>query len=226
MKGKRCQWVGVSLLGAAMVAFLAACFTINPHTKWALEEKSPAELLQEGMDFYNDGGYPLAKESFQKVVDRYPYSKESVEAELKLADCLYHQHEHDSAFDAYNEFQRLHPKNLHNPYVYFQMGMCHFEQTSTIDREQSHTQQAKENFERLMKKYPNSEYAAQARWKIRECYKLLAGAELYVANFYFKMEKYKAAMIRYRYLLENFPDMGHYQEAILKLSQCKKKLQM
>ena len=136
----------------------------------------------------------------------------------------YHLQEYDSAFDAYNEFQRLHPTSPNAPYAWYQMGMCHFEQASTIDRDQSHTQQAMSSFERLVKSFPKSEYASNAHWKIRECYILLAGSELYVAHFYYKMKKYNAAMVRYRYILENYPDLGQYHEALEYLSKCKEKL--
>ena len=81
-----------------------------------------------------------------------------------------------------------------------------------------------EEFERLVKKSPRSVYANKARRKIRKCYIYLAEYELYVGHFYFKMKKYLAAMGRYEYLLENYPDLGQYQEAIEYLSKCKEKL--
>jgi outer membrane protein assembly factor BamD len=141
-----------------------------------------------------------------------------------MADTLYKRELYDEAFDAYDEFERLHPKNSNIAYVIYQKGMCHFSQVSTTDRDQSNTHAAKTQFERLVKKFPRTEYANRARRKIRQCYINLAEYELYVGHFYFKMKKYRAAMGRYQYLLENYPDLGQYHEALEYLSKCKEKL--
>jgi len=188
------------------------------------EEAVPAKLMEEGLYNLEKGYYTGASEAFQKLVDRYPYSKYSVEAELKLSDALYYKGSYDEAFDSYNEFQRLHPKNKNIPYVLYQKGMCNFSQVSTIDRDQVHTLKAAEEFERLTKQYPESEYAGTAHWKMRECYMLLAEAELYVAHFYYKRRYYQAAMNRYRYILKNYPDLGQYHEALEYLGKCKEKI--
>ena len=184
-------------------------------------EKPPAELMSDGLEDLESGRYTAATEAFQKIKDRYPYSKFAVAAEIKLADSLYKRDLYDEAFDAYDEFERLHPKHPSIPYVIYQKGMCHFSQVSTIDRDQSHTRQAKVEFDRLLKRFRQSEYANRARVKLRECYIYLAEYELYVGHFYFKMKKYRTAMDRYRYLLENYPDLGQYKEALEYMSKCK-----
>jgi outer membrane protein assembly factor BamD len=205
-----------------MAVFLFGCATDDAASK--KKEKSDDELMAEALKHFEDEYYLNAIESFQKIIDRYPYSKHVPEAELKMADSYYHEGKYDEAFDAYTEFQRLHPKNPNIPYVFYQKGMCHFVQVSTLDRDQWHTLQAKEEFERLIANFPDSEYADQTHWRIRECYMKLAESELYVGHFYFKMKKYKSAMNRYRYILENYPDLGQYHEALEYLGKCKEKL--
>ena len=188
------------------------------------EEKTPAELMSEGTNKLKWGDFEAATEAFQKVKDRYPYSRFAVEAELKMADALYGGEQYDEAFEAYNVFERLHPKNPDMPYVIYRKGLCYFSQVSTFDRDQSVALHAKEEFDRLVKRFPRSEYANRSRRMIRECYIGLAEYELYVGHFYFKMKKYRAAMGRYQYLLENYPDMGQYNEALLFYSKCREKL--
>jgi len=189
------------------------------------EERSPAELMSDGMDNFNSGYYESATEAFQELKDKYPYSPYAIKAEILIADALFRRALYDQAFEAYTEFERLHPKNPEIPYVIYQKGMCHFEQVTAIDRDQSHTLLAKEEFERLLKKSPSSEYALMARGKIRECYIFLASYELYVARFYYKKKDYRAAMGRYQYVLENYPDLGQYEEAVEYLGRCKQKLE-
>lgn len=188
------------------------------------EEIAPDELMSQGMEKYEGGYFEAATEAFQKIKDRYPYSKFAVTAELKMADCLYKRKLYDEGFEAYDEFERMHPKNPNIPYVIYRKGMCHFSQVNTIDRDQSNTLQAKEEFERLVKKFSKTEYANKARAKIRKCYIYLAEYELYVGRFYYKKKKYRAAMDRYRYILANYPDLGQYHEALEILGKCKEKL--
>lgn len=184
-------------------------------------EPSPAELMGEGMADFNSGEFESATEIFQKIKDRYPYSKSAIQAELKMADALYQREMFDEAYEEYSEFEKLHPKNPDIPYVIYQEGMCFYRQASTIDRDQSHTLQAREEFDRVIKRYKNSPYANMARRKLRESLVNMAEHELYVGNFYFRGEKYQAAMDRYLYIIDHFPDLGQYYEAIENIKKCK-----
>ncbi|SPD75798.1 Outer membrane assembly lipoprotein YfiO [uncultured Desulfobacterium sp.] len=197
------------------VLFCWGCATTKP------PEKSADELMEEGNNYFEKGYYQGAIDSFQMIIDRYPYSKHCIDAALKLADAYYRREKYDEAFNAYNEFQRLHPKNVNIPYVIYQKGLCQFNQVRTTDRDQSHTYLAREEFERLTKNYPQSEYADLAHWKMRECYMALAEHEIYVGHFYFKNKEYEAAMARYRFVLENYPDLGQYHVALEYLNKCK-----
>ncbi|MEJ2586406.1 MAG: outer membrane protein assembly factor BamD [Deltaproteobacteria bacterium] len=191
------------------------------HELFGEEELTPAELMSDGLENYRDGKFKAASELFQKIKDRYPYSKYAVEAELKLADSLYERDLFEEAYDAYKEFERLHPRNPNIPYVIFREGMCFFSRSKTVDRDQSQTYKAKEEFERLIKRFRNSPYTERARKKLRDCYVNMARHEIYVGNFYFKMGKFQAAMDRYVYAIEHYPDLGQYHEALEQIKLCK-----
>jgi outer membrane protein assembly factor BamD len=214
------------LVAIAMILFLNGCALYD----WVFsseeeeEEETPAQLMSLGTDYLDRGYYEGAAEAFQKVKDRYPYSQYAVTAELKMGDALFKRELYEEAYETYSEFERLHPKNPNVPYVIYMKGMCHFEQISTTDRDQSSTLQAREEFERLIKRFPNHEYAEKAALKLRKCYIYLADHELYVGHFYFKGKNYRAAIGRYRYILENYPDLGQYQEALEYLKKAKEKL--
>ncbi len=218
-----------SIIRYAIVVFtliflLNGCALYNRFFGEKKEDKSAEELMNEGIESLEKGNYTAATEAFQALKDRYPYSSFAITAELKMADSLYNRSEFDSAYDAYDEFEKLHPRDKNIPYVIYQKGMCHFRQVKSIDRDQSHTLKAKEEFERLIKRFPREDYANNARKNIRECLIYLAEYELYVGNFYFKMGKYEAALDRYTYLINNYPDMGQYHEALERISRCKEKL--
>ena len=188
------------------------------------QDRSHEELLANGIAKMEDKNYIGAIEAFQTIKDRYPYSKSAITAELKMADAYYRTKEYDSAFDVYDEFERLHPKDKNIPYVIFRKGMCHFKQIKTIDRDQTHTMMAREQFKRLVNRFPESDYANNATENIKECLVYLAEYELYVAHYYFKEGKYQPALERYMYIIKNYPDMGQYHQALEYISKCKEKL--
>jgi len=212
------------LTGLIIITFLNGCALVDSFLGEEDLEEPPAQLMADGMESFESGDFEDATEAFEKIRDRYPYTKYAVLAEIKLADALYAQELYLEAYDAYDDFERLHPKNSRVPYVIYQKGMCYFSQLSSIDRSQSHTLKAKHEFDRLVKKFRKSDYAEMARNRIRECYIQLAEYELYVGHFYFRMEKYRAAIERFRYLIENYPDLGQYHEALEYYRKCKEKL--
>jgi len=208
--------------GIFLIFLLNSCSIYNKY--FGEKDLPPEELMNEGLKDLDKGNYKSAAEKFQEIKDRYPYSEFAIEAELKIADSQFRNREYDIAYDAYDEFERMHPRDENIPYTIYQKGMCHFQQIKTIDREQTHTVLAKDEFERLIKRFPSNEYADRSRKNLRKCLIFLAEHELYVGNFYFKMKQYKAAMGRYRFLIENYPDMGQYHEALQYISICMEKI--
>jgi len=149
--------------------------------------------MNQGMSKFEDGNYSDAVEAFQKLKDRYPYSNFAIQAELKMADALFKKEEFEEAFEAYIEFERLHPKNKSIPYVIYRQGMCNFLRISTVDRDQTSTKNALREFKRLRKKFPENPFSLLAQRNMRKCYSTLAEYEFYVGYFYFKSGYYMAA---------------------------------
>ena len=209
------------LIGFIFIALFNGCGANKPQN---LNDLTHEDLLARGIAKLEDGDHNSAVRSFQAIKDRYPYTKSAITAELKMAESYYTRKQFDSAMDVYREFERLHPKDKNLPYVIYRQGMCQFEQIETIDRDQTFTHNAKEEFERLIKRFPDNEYAYRAKEKIRACLVYLAEYELYVGDFYFKMGKYGPALERYKYVLQNYPDMGQYHQALESIGKCKRKL--
>ena len=179
------------------------------------EEKfEPADkLIAQGMDAYKIGRYSTAMEHFQEIKDRYPFSPEALLAELKLADCKYYNENYEEAKELYKEFEEMHPTNEAVPYVMFQMGMCDFSRTDSIDRDPSGAQEAIKSFSRLLRAYPDSPYTREAKARIRAAREFIVNREYYVAVFYVRTKKYDQAKHRLKYILTMYPDASIIPEA-------------
>jgi len=204
-----------------IIVFCVAVALVGCVPKDADVEKPAHELAANGTEAFEEREYKDAIKYFGKLRDWYPFSKYAKLAELKIADAHYHLGEYDEAIMAYEEFEELHPKNEAIPYVIYQIGLCHYEQLDTVDRDQRSASQAIATFNRLFKNYPDDPYSLKAQELYRLCLKSLAEHDLYVGLFYYKTKHYKAALQRFQAVVQQYPDVGAHQTALKYIAACK-----
>ena len=204
-----------------VIVFLALLL-IAPGCSWFKDkkEKTAEQLSSEGLKSFEKGKYTDAIESFEKLKDWYPFSKYAILAELKLADSYFHRGNYEDAVYAYEYFESLHPRNDAIPYVIFQMGMCHFKEMTLPDRDQTATQSALDNFERLVREHPQSSEAARALEYVKICQENLARHDMFAGAFYFKSKRFKAALGRFNDVLKSYPDVGVHKPALEYVALC------
>jgi outer membrane protein assembly factor BamD len=200
---------------AILALCLAGCYDMK-----LTEEKSATELMADGQKKFEDRDYRSAITAFRRVTDWYPFSEHVPDAELKIAEAYFKLRQYDQAAATYEEFSNLHPRNPSTPYALYQVGRCFFDRMHTIDRDQENAEKALLAFKRFLNRYPDSEYADTARAHMKECQKRITAHELLVAKYYFKKKNYKAALIRFQRILEDYPDTGVQHIALQYLAEC------
>ena len=194
---------------------------------WKHPEKyraTPEGLYQRGIEDYKDGSYKKAIESFQRLKEEYPLHQMAILAELGIADSHFSDAEYAEAEINYNDFINLHPTNENLPYVMYQLGMCHYKQMYDIDRDQTETRKARKEFERLIARFPNSKFTFMAEKMLRESKQRLGEHEFYVAHFYFKTKRYKAALRRFETITKEYANLGLDYKVNYFISETKKRL--
>jgi len=184
------------------------------------EEKSATELMADGLKKYEARDYRSAITSYRRLTDWYPFSEHVAEAELQIAEAYYKLRQYSQASSSYEQFASLHPRNASTPYALYQVGRCYFDQLYTIDRDQENARKALEAFDRFLERYPDSRYAEPAKAHINDCQKQIAANELLVAKFYYKKKNYKAALNRFRGIVEDYPDTGVQHVALQYIAKC------
>lgn len=187
-------------------------------------EKRAPELAAEAMKSFEKKRYRSAITTFNQLRDWYPFDKLSTLAEFKIAEAHFKMKEYEDAIIAYDEFERLHPRNEAIPYVLNQIALCYFNQIDTIDRDQNNAKKALEAFARLARQFPDSEFAKGAGEKRLTCLKSIAGHELYVGKFYYKSKHYKGAVSRFETVLTVYSGLGYDKEAHAFLQKSKEKM--
>ncbi len=125
---------------------------------------------------------------------------------IKKADKLFKEKDYAGAIQEYKRFLELHPIHKSAPYSQFRIGLSHFKQIKSIDRNIEPAQKALAAFDTVIKVYPGSEYIDESMEKIKICRDKLAEREFYIGNFYLHKEEYQAAIVRFNNILTDYSD--------------------
>ncbi len=180
-----------------------------PSIPWSKRTPDPnptaEKLFNEGTGYLNNKKYVLAIDTFKQLQSEFPFAPELIQAELKLGEAYYLNKDYPEAISTFKEFQAMHPTNENIPFVTYHLGLAHFDQFTNVDRDQKVTGIAKDYFETLIKNYPASPYAAQAKEKLVLCIAHLAEHEFNIASFYVREQNYPAARERLEGILRLYP---------------------
>ena len=173
-----------------------------------IDTSTPEGAYKLAEQYENDERFEESVGKYTDVKNKYPYSRFAILAEMKIADVQFKRESYIEAQYAYQTFKELHPKHPQIDYVTFRLGLSFFNQLpSTLDRDLSLADKAILYFDEVMTSYPGSKHAKEAQDKKTEALKMLAGKEIYVANFYFKKKQYGSALGRFEAVLRNFANV-------------------
>lgn len=166
-------------------------------------------LFAYAKEFQDAERYEVALQKYADVRNKFPYNHLATEAELAIADVHYLRESYTESEVAYQNFRDLHPKHPKSDYVVYKTAMSFYMQLpETIDRDLSVGKDAIYHFNEAIKNYPKSEFAADSKVKRDEITSKMAEKEVYIADFYYKQEKYASALRRYEGALKKFTGLG------------------
>ena len=190
-----------------------------------IDENDPAALYKEAQEEINSDHYQLAIDKLRIIKNKFPYSKYSTDAQLKIADVYFLQESFTEAALAYESFRDLHPRHEKVGYAMFRVGKSYFNDApGNVARDMTPATKSLDAYNDFIKKFPTAPESDEARKDIASLRKTLAQKELYIANFYFKRDFYLSAKNRYTKLLELFPETDPAKEAKDKLEAVTQKL--
>jgi outer membrane protein assembly factor BamD len=161
--------------------------------------------------------YKVAAAMFDEVERQHPYSIWARRAQLMSAFSHYAAQQYSDAILAAQRFLSLHPGNKDAPYAYYIIAMSYYEQITDVKKDQRITQQAQDSMNELVRRYPESPYARDARLKIDLINDHLAGKEMEIGRFYAQNRQWIAASIRYRRVIDQYQTTSHVPEALYRL---------
>ena len=193
-------------------------------------------LYSEAKDALDGGFFNKAVGLYEKLETRYPFGVYGQQALLDLAYAYYKDDEPDQAISSCNRFIKLYPQNAHVDYAYYLRALVNFDRgfkftdrVLDIDksqRSQASSERAFRDFEELTEKFPDSNYAEDARQRMIYLRNILAKHEVHVANYYMRRGAYLAAANRARIVVEQYERTPSMPEALSLLARSYKVLGM
>lgn len=210
-----------------ILLLLIAFAFIGCVTEPEVDPKTPEGLYKLGRFYQEQDRFEEAINQYKALSNKHPYSKLATEAELRVADCYYEREDFAEAFNAYKLFKELHPKSPQMDYVAYRAAESLNEQLpSTVDRDLTKAKEAISFYQEVFNVYPDSKLAKEAREKQNKLIQMLADKEIYIADFYFKQEKYLSSLTRYELFLKEFPQNKRVPYALLRAATAAKKLEI
>ena len=209
------------LLAAAAVVPLAGCAHGNKNkldTGYVARDVS--SLYNAAKKSMDQGDYEQAAKLFDEVERQHPYSIWARRAQLMSAFNYYLGKKYTDAISSAQRFITIHPGNAEAPYAQYLIGMSYYQQIDEVTRDQTTTQQASDAFGELIRRYPDSKYAADARLKMDLINDHLAGKEMEIGRFYQRSGQWLAATYRFRTVVDQYQTTTQTPEALERLVEC------
>jgi len=154
---------------------------------------------------------------FDEVERQHPYSPWARRAQLMSAFSYYVARDYNKAVQSAERFLSIHPGNKDAPYAYYLIAVCYYEQISDVTRDQKITLQAKQALTDVVRRYPTTTYASDAKIKLDLVNDHLAGKEMTIGRYYERSGKWLAATLRFRNVVDNYQTTSHAPEALYRL---------
>jgi outer membrane protein assembly factor BamD len=189
-----------------------------------LASNSDQVIWEAGQKAAQKRQWESARQHFKRIVEGFPQSEHGPSARLALGDSYMEEGgtaNYILAAGTYRDFLTLYPTNARADYAQFQVGESHFAQRNGPDRDQTATEAALEEYQRLLEAYPSSAHAEEARGRIAACRRSLARSEFQVGYFYQRTRQAcRAAIARYQRVLSEYPDFDSLDEVLFRLGEC------
>ena len=209
------------LINILAILFLCASCSKEVVKKSIIKEKSldlqVFESYNEGKKALEEGDVLFAAKKFNQAEKIFPQSEWAPKSALMAAYSYYVQDYYSDVISELERFLKVYPYHQNLDYVYYLLGITYYEQIVDEKKDTQSIIIAKETFEKLIEKYPNSDYAIDASYKMDLIEDILASKEIYIGRYYFEKKKWIPAINRFKTVLDKYDDTIYTEEALHRL---------
>jgi outer membrane protein assembly factor BamD len=175
--------------------------TEDEYVGWNAEK-----FLAEAKKNMESGNYEKAIKLYESLEARYPFGDFSAQTQVDIAYAYYKNNDPDNALAAADRFIKINPRSPGIDYAYYLKGLINYNRgfgfldrflpTDSSQRDPASAREAYDNFDDMIRRFPNSKYVPDARERMTALRNNLAMHEVHVARYYMKRKAYLAAVNR------------------------------
>jgi outer membrane protein assembly factor BamD len=226
----------LGFLALLLLALLTGCATTkkgeeDEHANWSAEQ-----LYGEAKKALENKSYEKAIKLYEKLEARYPFGDYATQAQVDVAYAYYKNNEPDSALAATDRFIKLNPTHARVDYAYYLKGLINYNRgitfvdrfmpTDSSQRDPGSARDALRDFNDLLARFPNSQYAEDSRQRVNALRNNLAMHEVHVADFYMRRGGYLAAVNRCKEVLQRYQRTQAVPKALKIMEDAYRKLEL
>ncbi|WP_440681849.1 outer membrane protein assembly factor BamD [Candidatus Pelagibacter sp. HIMB1623] len=175
------------------------------------------EAYKEGLEQLKKGDVLFAAKKFNEAEILFPQSEVAPRSALMAAYSYYSQNYYGDAIAELNRFLRVYPNHKNIAYAEYLLGLSYYEQIVDETKDLNSIQSSKKIFLDVVKKYPNTDFAIDAEYKISLINTILAAKEMYLGRYYFDRKKWIASINRFKFVVDNYETSIYVEEALHRL---------
>ncbi len=202
---------------------LVFCFSCSKKTieKSEIQETNlelqTIEAYKDGLEELKKGDALYAAKKFNEAEILFPQSEVAPKAALMAAYSYYSQNYYLDAIAELERFLRVYPNHKDSAYAEYLIGLSYYEQIVDEKKDLNSIKNSKEVFSRIIEKYPDTDFAIDAKFKINLVDTILAAKEMYVGRYYFDRKKWIASINRFKFVIDNYETTIYTEEALHRL---------
>ena len=181
-------------------------------------------LYEEGYQELLNGDTLYAANKFREAELIFPQSEWAPMASLMSAYAYYSDDYYFEAIDQIKDYMRKYPNHINKDYAHFILAMCYYENIVDEKRDLEPLLNSKKEFELIIREYPDTDFALDAKFKIELIKDRLAGKEMFIGRHYLKSKKWIPALNRFKNVLENYETTVYVEEALFRLVETNYKI--
>jgi len=175
------------------------------------------EAYRAGLESLEKGDVLFAAQKFNEAEILFPQSQWAPKSALMAAYAYYSQDYYGDAIAELNRFIKVYPLHKNIDYAHYLLGVTYYEQIVDEKKDLQSIINAKNYFNIVLNKFPNTEYAADVEFKMNLINDILASKEIYLGRYYLEKKKWIPAINRFRTVIDNYDTTIYTEEALYRL---------
>ncbi|MGB0133809.1 outer membrane protein assembly factor BamD [Dokdonella sp.] len=206
------------------VFLMAGCSLFGDKKADPLESLSVEQMYAKGKGYVDSGDYTAADKVFSRLIARFPFGEYTEQAQLDKAYAQFKMNKPDEAYSTINRFIKTYPAQKHIDYAYYLRGLINFDREEGMleryagldmtQRDQAFVRQSFDDFAALIKRHPESAYAADAKLRMIYLRDGMAKSELNISLFYLRQGSYVGAANRAKAIIETYDQSRYVADAL------------